>query len=159
LASYPWFSRRELSNWNSAQSWYSLLCTLTFTLYKQQRTECTILKYNSKIRLVLVHHLFNPFTSLTTSLERFRKDLQGMDMIIKWISTVLFRAATQRQIAQRNCHKTLMILNVNVPKRIIIKRSSYTKKFVIKHQTSQKVNITKRQMFQNITKRKSSQNN
>jgi hypothetical protein len=60
-------------------------------------------------------------------------------------------AATQRQIAQRNCHKTFMLLNVYVPKRIITKLSCHTTKAVIKRQTSQKVNITTRQMFQNIT--------
>jgi hypothetical protein len=60
-------------------------------------------------------------------------------------------AATQRQITQRNCHKTSMLLNVYVPKHIITKRSCHTTKAVIKCQMSQKVNITKRQMFQNIT--------
>jgi hypothetical protein len=60
-------------------------------------------------------------------------------------------AATQRQITQRNCHKTSMLLNVYVPKRIITKRACHTKKAVIKRKTLQKVNITKRQMFQNIT--------
>ncbi len=66
-------------------------------------------------------------------------------------SMVADGAATQRQITQRNCHKTSMLLNVYFPKRIITKRSCHTTKAVIKHQTSQKVNITKRQMFQNIT--------
>ncbi len=60
-------------------------------------------------------------------------------------------AATQRQITQRNRHKTSMLLNVYVPKRIITKRSCHTTKAVIRRETSQKVNITKRQMFQNIT--------
>ncbi len=60
-------------------------------------------------------------------------------------------AATQRQITKRKCHKTSVLLNVYVPKRIITKRSCHTTKAVIKHQTSQKVNITKCQMFQNIT--------
>jgi hypothetical protein len=66
-------------------------------------------------------------------------------------STVHIGAATQRQITQRNCHKTFMLLNIYVPKRITTKRSCHTMKVVIKCQTSQKVNITKRQMFQNIT--------
>jgi hypothetical protein len=53
-------------------------------------------------------------------------------------------SATQHQITKRKCHKTSVLLNVYIPKRIITKRSCHTTKAVIERQKSQKVNITKR---------------
>jgi hypothetical protein len=72
-------------------------------------------------------------------------------LVLFSLHNLYYGAGTQRQITQRNCYKTSMLLNVYVPKRIITKRSCHTTKAVIKRQTSQKVNITKHKMFQNIT--------